>query len=136
MAKCRSCGAAIVWAKTEAREGKPSRNIPLDADPDDENRPLTVEGGNLVVVQHHAGQSPTVRYVSKERGRHVTHFSTCPFAGATPPPMTPEQLPFEASAGRRKGGAMTPQDPSMVFCYDQDQPEAAADRATPKATRS
>ena len=64
MSKCRSCGAPIEWAVTDA-----GKMIPLDADP--------VPEGNLVVE------------AGKSRARTVddpgvvfwrTHFATCPNA--------------------------------------------------------
>lgn len=56
---CRSCGAAIIWAKTI--NGKA---IPLDAEP--------VAGGN---VSLHGG---VCRIVGEDIGTHVSHFATCP----------------------------------------------------------
>lgn len=69
MATCRSCDAEIEWAQTE----KGNKKMPLDADP--------VDGGNLVVISHVAGEFgmvPVVRYVKKGEGRRVSHFATCP----------------------------------------------------------
>lgn len=47
--RCRSCGARIVWFKTDA-----GKNMPVDAD--------TVEAGDTEL----------------DLPRHVSHFSTCP----------------------------------------------------------
>lgn len=73
---CNSCHAPIVWARTEAKEGKPSRSMPIDADP--ESGAMAVPGnGNLVKIGEERGQ-PIVRYVPKGKGLHVSHFATCP----------------------------------------------------------
>jgi hypothetical protein len=80
-ASCNSCGAAIVWARTEAKENKdgsvkPSRSMPIDADPD--TGEMAVPGnGNLVKIGVDRGQ-PVVRYVPAGKGLHVSHFATCP----------------------------------------------------------
>lgn len=79
--KCRSCPAPIIWAETEAKENKPGRKIPIDADPDNHGYAKIVEGGNLAFTGQTTGEDlPVVRYVPKAVGRHVTHFSTCPNA--------------------------------------------------------
>lgn len=75
MSVCKSCGARIVWARTEAKEGKPARSMPLDAN--DDGTPAVPGNGNLVVIGDDKG-SPVVRYVPKGRGLHVSHFATCP----------------------------------------------------------
>lgn len=81
VAKCRSCRADIIWAETEAKPKKPSRKIPLDADPDNRGWAKQVTGGNLLFTGTETGDgTPIVRYVPKAIGRHVTHFSTCPNA--------------------------------------------------------
>ena len=78
---CKSCDAPIVWARTEAKEGKdgkvkPARSMPIDADPD--TGQMAVPGnGNLVKVGEDRGQ-PVVRYVPAGKGLHVSHFATCP----------------------------------------------------------
>ena len=56
---CRSCGAAIVWAKTTT-----GKSMPLDAEP--------VPDGNIVL---HEG----VAYVTGT-GDRKSHFATCPNA--------------------------------------------------------
>lgn len=74
-ATCKSCKAPIIWAKTEERDGKPSRNMPIDAD---ETGQAAVPGnGNLIIVGYD-GDNPIVRYVPQARGMHVSHFATCP----------------------------------------------------------
>lgn len=65
-AKCRSCGAAVVWLKTAA-----GKIMPVDAEP--------VEDGNMIVFE----ASREVRSVTEEDkpkfvGRlHKSHFATC-----------------------------------------------------------
>jgi hypothetical protein len=60
---CRSCGADIVWAATEA-----GRRIPLN--------PKLVLGGN---VDLHKGIA-RVRRPDPAREGYVVHFATCPAA--------------------------------------------------------
>lgn len=77
--KCRSCSAPIVWAETEAKGDKPGKKVPLDADPADLSRALTVPNGNLLFTNLRSGDgTPIVRYVTG--GPHRTHFATCPNA--------------------------------------------------------
>ena len=78
MASCRSCGARVVWARTETKEGKPPKSMPLDATPD--GRVLVVENGNIVTIGTDTGGAPVVRYVASGQGRHRSHFATCPHA--------------------------------------------------------
>lgn len=64
IAKCRSCGADIIWARTSS-----GRNIPVDADPTpDGNVELT---GTTVVV--HPGPVPDLEL-------RMAHHATCPQA--------------------------------------------------------
>lgn len=71
-AECRSCHAAVIWARTEA--GKP---MPIDAEP----RP----DGNLIIVGTLEG-SPLVKvdppglFDDPSTARYVSHFATCPNA--------------------------------------------------------
>jgi hypothetical protein len=58
-AKCRSCGAYIVWLKTST-----GKNMPVDADSLDEAE-----------IEH--GERPV--FDAKEG--HISHFATCPDAG-------------------------------------------------------
>lgn len=67
MSACRSCGAEIQWAQTEA-----GKKMPLDAH--------EVAGGNVVVITRVAGDygmTPVVRYVKNGEGNRVSHFATC-----------------------------------------------------------
>lgn len=59
MQRCRSCGKAIVWART-----KKGKAMPLE----DSDR------GNIRIVD---GQ---VRFVQAGEGSHVAHFTSCPQA--------------------------------------------------------
>lgn len=76
---CKTCRAPMIWAETKAKEGKPSRGIPLDADPDNHGWPRQVADGNLVLTGdvNHRG-TPIVDYRPKGVGKYVTHFATCP----------------------------------------------------------
>lgn len=79
MARCKSCGASIVWAKTRA-----GKSMPLDADP--------VAYGNVTIVDYlnPSAVEPTpvvvVGPLSLEdtpvsTWRYQSHFSSCPDAG-------------------------------------------------------
>jgi hypothetical protein len=66
---CRSCGAEIRWARTQA-----GKAIPLDAG--------TRFEGNLVETGEYVDGTPVVRVVGKdeERGKKLlykSHFATC-----------------------------------------------------------
>jgi hypothetical protein len=65
MSRCRKCNKPIFWGRTEN-----NKRIPIDME--------TVHGGNLVVELDGA----LVRVVNPRPDikRHVSHFSTCPFA--------------------------------------------------------
>lgn len=63
MSKCKSCGAPVVWAKTEN-----DKNIPLDA--------KKVRGGNIF-LDH--GIARIVSPLSG-LGSYESHFKTCPQA--------------------------------------------------------
>lgn len=73
MAECRSCRSPITWCVTE--NGK---RIPID--------PTPRADGNLVLLGAGRGGAPlAVQYSEVKhfgRKRHVSHFSSCPFAGA------------------------------------------------------
>ena len=73
---CGSCGAPIVWAKTQRGE-----RMPIDAEPSDT--------GNVLLT----GQPPQRRAGVLSRGQaegaravgqrlHLSHFATCPHAGS------------------------------------------------------
>lgn len=83
MSKCKKCKAPIIWTETEATAKKPGRNMPVDADPDRPGKALVVDGANLVFTGARSGNGAwIVRYVPKGKGRHVSHFATCPFASS------------------------------------------------------
>jgi hypothetical protein len=86
-AECRSCGAPIRWAVSQAS----GKRIPLDVEP--------VDDGNIVETgRTHTSGAPMVRYLKKSDrpifpslalvvggeqpvdARYVTHFATCPNA--------------------------------------------------------
>lgn len=75
-AKCRSCGADILWAVT-ARGAR----MPVDETPD--NRPPP-RGGNLVLGVRNGTQLVVAMYDATKhdakRNRYTSHFSTCPNA--------------------------------------------------------
>jgi hypothetical protein len=76
MATCRSCGAAIWWATTEA-----GKSIPIDPNPDKENP----EGANVKFVAATTGDPGIRRAVvlGPDDARrftgalYVSHFVTC-----------------------------------------------------------
>lgn len=78
-AVCRSCGAPIIWATTEAREGKPAKRNPVDADPARPGKALEVPDGNLIFTGgRDERRSWIVRYVGAGKGKFRSHFATCP----------------------------------------------------------
>lgn len=80
-ARCKSCRADIVWVETEAKADKPGRKMPLDADPNNPGYARIDPNGNLVFTGATTGDGTRiVRYVPAGRGRHVSHFATCPAA--------------------------------------------------------
>lgn len=77
MATCKSCGADIVWVKTES-----GKSMPLDASPID---PTKIDGACFIengIARFGAFDLPrgTLRYVS--------HFATCPQAKEHRKPKT------------------------------------------------
>ncbi len=77
-ARCRSCGAPIIWARTEA--GKP---MPVDADPIDGGNVLLVATGTATpIARSHPAVDPRIDGLAVEAApRHTSHFATCPQAG-------------------------------------------------------
>jgi hypothetical protein len=65
--KCRSCGAAIQWAITEA-----GKKMPLDYVPDPNGRVVFVDRERVRVLG--AEELTTAQ-------RYTSHFATCPHAG-------------------------------------------------------
>lgn len=74
MAECRSCGAAILWARTE--RDKP---IPLDAEPDPAGRIVFVSGDTVRVLRKDE-EPPSHALVPRKGQRYTSHFATCPNA--------------------------------------------------------
>jgi hypothetical protein len=75
--KCRSCGAAIVWAVTAAT----ARNIPLDPNPTPRGNIRLVPSANptgpLIAQLLGKGELQTL---PESEDRYVSHFSSCPNA--------------------------------------------------------
>ena len=64
--RCKSCGAPIVWVKTVK-----GHNMPLD--------PTPVAGGNIQILDNGRAQIVSTH---PDVIRSVSHFATCPEAGA------------------------------------------------------
>jgi hypothetical protein len=77
--RCRSCGAPIVWAETEA-----GRRMPVDADTDPDGNVLVVPDpvtGELVALIDSEAKPLAKRERTWPEGtRHRSHFATCPNA--------------------------------------------------------
>jgi hypothetical protein len=71
MTECKSCGAAITWAKTI--KGRP---IPLDARPSPRGNVIISEEGVALVYRDSSAIAP--RYADEPR--YLSHFATCPNA--------------------------------------------------------
>lgn len=84
-ARCRSCGAPIVWARTSR-----GRRIPLDAAPDPERGNVVLDGGRALVfaspadARREIGEREAVRAMPARSEaaptQHTAHFATCPHA--------------------------------------------------------
>ena len=70
--KCRSCGASIFWAKTEA-----GKSMPVDAHPHPEGRVVLFDRGGSVIAKV-LGKEEQPRPGENTRRPHWT---TCPQAG-------------------------------------------------------
>lgn len=76
MSKCRSCGAAVIWATNEHTGGR----MPFDAEPD--------ANGKYELVERGRQDGPVARYMKDQQGlpglveseRYTVHFKTCPDA--------------------------------------------------------
>jgi len=69
MSNCKSCGARISWAKTDA-----GKNIPLDEVPNPR--------GNLVRTDLKGGVRVAKEDDPPELVRWISHFATCPNAAS------------------------------------------------------
>lgn len=72
-AKCRSCGAAILWTTTTAT----GKRIPLDADPHEDGNIALVPAGAMVLTKELVEQGKAIG--SK---RYRSHFATCPHSAS------------------------------------------------------
>jgi hypothetical protein len=68
--RCRSCGAAILWALTPA-----GRRVPLDAEPVEYEAPA----GRYAVLWPADGGTPVAVH---RPALYLTHFATCPNAAS------------------------------------------------------
>jgi hypothetical protein len=69
IANCRTCGAPIIWAKTEKGNA-----VPLDARP--------CADGNIVLQDRLAHYVKAGEPVPAGQDRYQSHFATCPDAKA------------------------------------------------------
>ncbi len=69
-AKCRSCGAEIIWVKTANQ-----RLMPLNAEPDPKGN-LILLNGVPTLVQRDLYDKP----LEEQGPRYTSHFVTCPDA--------------------------------------------------------
>jgi hypothetical protein len=71
MNRCRSCGAPILWARTE--KGKKE---PIDLEPNPK--------GNIILREREGSEARAIHGVPDEvwpdEPRHTSHFATCPNA--------------------------------------------------------
>ncbi len=75
MSACRSCGAEIIWARTER-----GSKMPLDAEPSDNE---TLASGLFVLRDKNSHIGPLAIAAWGLEGtepHYVTHFATCPHA--------------------------------------------------------
>ena len=67
-ARCKSCGAAIIWAKTCG-----GKSMPVDAAPSADGNLVLTESAQFIEVSVVSEVSPF-----PGRDRHLSHFVTCP----------------------------------------------------------
>jgi hypothetical protein len=72
MARCRSCGAEVIWAVTAS-----GKRMPVDADPVPEGNVLLADDGDGTV---HASVMPEAQALLTEEPMRLSHFVTCPQA--------------------------------------------------------
>lgn len=75
--KCRSCGAAIIWARSESTD----RWMPMDAEPAATGT-FVLMGWDDPPVAVRFDPNATDDAIASVRERFVSHFSTCPNADA------------------------------------------------------
>ncbi len=82
-AKCKSCGASIIWCRSAA-----GNMAPIDADP--------VTDGNIAIYPCEEGETPTYTVVHGDMAetmlptdRHKNHFATCPSSAQHRKPKEP-----------------------------------------------
>ncbi len=69
MAKCKSCGATMLWTKTPS-----GRNMPLDPDPVPDGNVILIDG--VAFPFHPDHKNPE----HNSQPRYKSHFATCAFA--------------------------------------------------------
>jgi hypothetical protein len=78
MANCRSCNAAILWARTSAK----GKFIPIDPDPvDDGNIELSKDDEGQLLARVLIGSEGTLPGFETPL-RYKSHFATCPHANS------------------------------------------------------
>lgn len=83
MSKCSSCGAEIVWVKTEAGRSMPCDPTVLSQA---EAQALADESGKRVIIVTESGgvvhfwRGRTVLPVASKDGGRISHWATCPSA--------------------------------------------------------
>ena len=78
MAKCRSCNAEIVFAKTPAGKAMPVNEQPA---PNGNVALIVRDGVKIAVVLDRSGRAPTADLQpSPDAPRYISHFATCPGA--------------------------------------------------------
>ena len=93
-AKCRSCGAAILWVKTQS-----GKSMPVDAQP--------CEDGNVCVATCEGGPTafvPPEGTTISDATRHKSHFATCPNAATHRKPKVPALPMFDSDPVPDTGG--------------------------------
>jgi len=86
--KCRSCGAAIFWAKTRA-----GKNVPIDAEPRADGNLRIRRVDDLAWIL--SGDDDSIAGFQ----RHVSHFATCPDSAKWRKPKTDQNSPTTNTKG-------------------------------------
>ncbi len=73
MSRCRSCGADVIWVRTERERKMPLDSLPVDS-----------TGRNLFVLRDHASSEGPLAIaawgLAHTEPHYVSHFATCPNA--------------------------------------------------------